>query len=135
MGPQPGPKQRPEALQGVDVDLAKPIAVLIAGKLAGRMADRAMRIAPRWQLAVDVILIGIHHAPRADRGLDDRADGHLLDVLQHANDHLPGPWDHPEDRWLLLLQGSSAPFAFEASPPAQTLLLLNGFGVPLMPGH
>src|SRR3954471_24908323 len=33
MRTKPGAQQRPEALQGVDVDLAEPIAVLIAGEL------------------------------------------------------------------------------------------------------
>src|SRR5215213_6238059 len=37
--PQPRAQQRPEALGRVDVDLAEPVAILIAGILAAAMAD------------------------------------------------------------------------------------------------
>ena len=36
---QPGAQQRPEALQGIDVDLAEAVAIVIAGVLAPGMAD------------------------------------------------------------------------------------------------
>ena len=134
MRPKPGPKQRPETLQGIHVNLAKPIAVLVPGEFAGCMADRVMQVTPLRQPAVDVIFIGVNHAPRTDRGSDDRVDGRLLDVLQHADDDLPSPLNHPQDRWLLLLQGPSAPLAFEASPPTESLFLLNRFGMSLMSG-
>src|SRR5262249_3262769 len=135
MGSKPGPKQRPETLQGVHVNLTKSIAVIVSGELTRRMADGSMGIAPSRQPAVDVILIGIHDAPWADRGPDDRIDGRLLDVLQHANPDPPGPLNHPQDRRLLLLQGPPAPLPLEASPPAESLLLPNRFGMPLMPSH
>jgi len=93
-----------------------------------------MQVIPLRQPAVDVIIIGVNHAPRMDRGSDDRVDGRLLDVLQHADDDLPSPLNHPQDRWLLLLQGPSAPLAFEASPPTESLFLLNRFGMSLMSG-
>ena len=121
MRPQPRSQQRPEPLDGVDVDLAEPIAVLVAGELAGRMADRAMRVAPRRQPGLDIVFIRIDHAPRADRRPDDRADGRLLDVLQHPDDDLPGPLNHAEDRRLLLLQGAAAPRAFQAPAPTGSL--------------
>ena len=134
MRPKPGPKQRPETLQGIHVNLAKPIAVLVPGEFAGCMADRVMQVTPLRQPALDVIFIGVNHAPRTDRGSDDRVDGRLLDVLQHADDDLPSPLNHPQDRWLLLLQGPSAPLAFEASPPTESLFLWNRFGMSLMSG-
>src|SRR5262249_19555271 len=135
MRSQPGPKQRPESLQAVHVNLAKPITVLVTSEFPGRMADGAMRVAPGRQFAVDVILVGIDHAPGADRSLDDRADGRLLDVLQHADDDLPRPLDHAQDRRLLLLKGPPTPLPLEAPPPTQALLPSDGFGMALMPGH
>src|SRR5262245_20704716 len=97
MRPKPRAQQRPESFDGVDVDLAEPIALLIAGELARGMADRAMRIPPRRQLGIDVIFIRIDYAPRADRGRDERADRRLLDILQHPDDDLSRPLNHAED--------------------------------------
>src|SRR5262249_26522194 len=134
MRPKPGPKQRPEPLQGVHVDLTKPIAVLITSEFAGCMADRAVPVTPCRKPAVDIILIGINHAPGADRSPDDRVDGRLLDVLQHADDDLSRPLDHAQDRRLLLLKGPPAPFPLEAPPSAGSLFVSDGFGVALVPG-
>jgi len=43
---QPGTQQRPEAFHRVDVDLAKPVSVLVAGILAVCVADRFVPVAP-----------------------------------------------------------------------------------------
>jgi hypothetical protein len=52
---------------------------------------------------VDVILIGIHPAARRDECLQQGADGGLLDVLQHPDDHLPPALNDAENGRLLLL--------------------------------
>ena len=46
MRAKPGAQQRPKTLDGVDVDLAKAVTVLIAGILAVPMADRFVPVAP-----------------------------------------------------------------------------------------
>ena len=56
---QPGAQQRPEALDGVDVDLAEAVAVLIARVLAPGVADRLVPVAPVVQAGVDVVLVGV----------------------------------------------------------------------------
>jgi hypothetical protein len=78
MWAQPGAQQRPEAFQGVDVDLAEPIAIIIAGILAGAVADGLVAIAPGVQAGIDVVLIGVDQRAAADRPLDDRPDRGLL---------------------------------------------------------
>src|SRR5258708_7172941 len=57
MGAQPGPEQRPEAFDRVDMDFAESIAVLVAGELTGRMADGAVRLAPCGQPSVAVAFV------------------------------------------------------------------------------
>src|SRR3954464_2245660 len=80
MGAKPGPEQRPEAFDRVDMDFAETIAILVAGELTGRRADRAMRVAPFGQSSVDVVLVGVDLRPRGDRVLDQRTNRGLLHV-------------------------------------------------------
>ena len=112
---QPGAEQRPEALQGIDVDFAEPVAIVIAGILAPAMADRFVTIAPVFQAGIDIVFISIDQRTRADSLCDDRLDGRLLNVGQHPEDNFAAALDQSEDRRLFLFQG--APFAFQ-SPPA-----------------
>src|SRR3954466_15382256 len=58
VGPEPGAQQRPEALGRVDVDLAEPVAVLVAGVLAPGVADGLVPVAPVLQPGVDAVLVG-----------------------------------------------------------------------------
>src|SRR3954447_23501248 len=44
--PQPGAQQGPEALGRVDVDLAEPVAILVAGVLSPPVADGLVPVAP-----------------------------------------------------------------------------------------
>lgn len=101
-------------------------------RLPGRPCDGCT---PHRQLAVAVVLVGVDPAPGADRGPDDRADGRPLDVLQHPDDNLPRPLEHAEGRRLLFLQGPAYPPTLEPSPSAESLLLLDRLGMPLMPGR
>src|SRR3954447_19076105 len=50
---QPGAEQRPEALQGIDVNFAEAVAIVIAGILTPGMADRFVTIAPVFQAGID----------------------------------------------------------------------------------
>ena len=45
MRAEPGAQQGPEAFHGVDVDLAGPVPVLVAGIFAAGMADRLVPVA------------------------------------------------------------------------------------------
>ena len=63
---QPGAQQRPEALDRVDVDLAEPVAILVAGVFAPPVADGLVAIAPAFQAGVDAILVGVDQGARGD---------------------------------------------------------------------
>src|SRR3954469_16965156 len=71
---EPGAQQRPEAFRRVDVDLAEPVAVLVARVLAAGVADRLVPVAPVVQAPVDVVLVGVHQGALGDGRLDDRPD-------------------------------------------------------------
>jgi len=48
------------------VDLAEPIAILVASVFAALMADRLMAIPPAFQSGVDAILVGVDQGARGD---------------------------------------------------------------------
>ena len=116
----------PEALKGVDVNLAEPVAIFIARILTMSVADRLVAIAPGWQSGVDVILIGVNQRAQCDRIADDRLDRCLLYIGQQVQNHLSATLDHTssghstklrlaepwaslaEDRRLVLFQRASA---------------------------
>ncbi len=56
---QPGAQQRPETLDRVDMDLAEPAPVLVAGILAAGVADRLVPVTPGEQASVDAILVRV----------------------------------------------------------------------------
>ena len=116
MGTQPGAQQRPEPFHRIDVDLAEPVAIVIAGIFAGAVADSFVAIAPGVQAGIDVVLIGVDQRAAADRPLDDRLDRDLLDVGQQVEHDFTTALDQSEDRRLLLLQGAAATLAFQPSP-------------------
>src|SRR4051812_8388694 len=117
VGAQPGAEQRPEAFQGIDVDLAEAVAIVIAGVLAPAMADRLVAVAPVFQAGIDVVFVGIDQSAWTDRLCDDRLDGRLLNVGQHPENDFATALDQAQDRRLSLLQGATAALAFQ-SPPA-----------------
>jgi len=100
---QPGAQQGPGSFQGIDVNLAETIAVLIAGVFAAPVADRLVPLAPGGQARVDAILVRVDEGARGDCGADDRLDRRLLHVGQHAQDHLFAALDQTEDGRLVLL--------------------------------
>ncbi len=56
---QPGAQQGPESFQGIDVDLAETVPVLVAGILASGVADRLVPVAPSRQARIDGILVRV----------------------------------------------------------------------------
>src|SRR3954462_10823776 len=100
---QPGAQQGPEPLDGVDVHLAEPIPVLVAGVFTLCVADRLVLIAPGWQAGVDAILVGVDEGIFRDCGFEDRLDRDLLHVGQHAQDNRATALDQAEDGRLVFL--------------------------------
>ena len=72
VGAEPGTQQRPEPFERVDMHLTEAIAVVIAGVLPRRMADRLVAVAPLLESAVDVVLVGVDQTPFGDRLAVDR---------------------------------------------------------------
>ena len=106
------------------------VTVLIAGVFAPAVADRPVVKTPLGQAMVNVILVGIHPAPRSDEPLDEGPNGGLLDVLRHPDHHRPAPLDHPEDRGVIL-QGAVPTRALQPSPPPPAAFFLTASGCPL----
>src|SRR3954467_14185162 len=105
-------------LEGVDVDLAEPITVLVPGVFASTMADGFVTVAETREPGVDAILVGIDVRALGDGFLDDRMDGCLLDIGQHPDHDLAAALNHAEDRRLLFLQGAATTAALQSVAPA-----------------
>ena len=67
MRSQPRPEQGPVAFHRVDVDFAKPIAVVVASIILLSVIDREVLVAPFLQSRIDVVLIGIDPCPNTVR--------------------------------------------------------------------
>src|SRR5947209_558342 len=93
---QPGTQQRPEAFDGVDVDFAEAVTIVITRILTAGMTHRLVAIAPRRQTGVDVVFVGVDQRAGCDRIRDDRLDRHLPHVRQHLQNDLPATLDQPE---------------------------------------
>src|SRR6185369_6264120 len=135
MRPQPGSQQRPEAFDGVNVDLAEPIAILIPGVFASTMTDGLVAVAETRKSGVDAILISIDVRAFGDGLLDDRMDGRLLDIGQHPDHHLAAALDHAENRRLLLLQGAATAVPLQSVAPTVASLGQYRPGIALVPSH
>src|SRR5512144_1996100 len=98
------------------------------------MTDRVMAVPPLRGSIVNIISISIDHTPRNDRGSDQGADRGLLDILQHADDHLAAARDHAQDRWLLLGQRPSARLPLRPASPPESPSFRTASGWPLVTG-
>src|SRR4051812_25595059 len=142
MRPQPGSQERPEALEGVDVDLAEAIAVLVPGVFASTMTNRLVAVAETRKPGIDAILVSIDGRAFGDGLLDDRMDGlpddrmdgRLLDIGQHPDHDLAAALNHAEDRRLLLLQGAATAAALQSVAPAFAPRGPHRLGIALVPG-
>ena len=66
MGTEPGAQQRPESFDGIDVNLAEAIAVVIARVFAVGVADGLVSVAPVFQTSIDVVLVGMDQGALGD---------------------------------------------------------------------
>ena len=101
-------------LEGVDVDLAEAIAVLVAGVFASTMTDGLVAVAETRKSGIDAIFVSINFRAFGDGLLDERMEGRLLDIGQHPDHDLAAALDHAEDRRLLLLQGAATAAALQS---------------------
>jgi len=130
---QPGAQQRPKTLHRVDVDLAKAVAVFVAGVFTAPMADRLVPVAPGWQARVDAILVRVDKGARGDSVGDDRLDRFLLHVGQHMQHHLAAALDQAKDGRLVLVQRAASRRAGQLAAPSEPPLLATAAGCPLCP--
>src|SRR3989442_15980544 len=131
MRAKPRSQQGPKAFHGVDVYFMKAITVIIPSIFATAVTDACMRIAPRFQAAIHVVLIRVNTGTWRNRRLDQWFDRPLLNVFQHPHHHLSPTLDHPEDRWLLRGEGAASAFPFESSAPAAPPFFFTSSGFPL----
>src|ERR1017187_4290883 len=118
VGTQPRSEQGPEPLDGVDMDFAEAVTILVARELPSGMTDRFMAVTPSGQSSINIIFISVNQSPRGDRGPDQRGDRDLLDVLEHPNHHHPGAFNHADDGRLFLGQRPSPPLPLQPPPSA-----------------
>jgi len=130
---QPGAQQGPKTLDGVDVDLAKAVTVLVAGILAVPMADSLVPVAPGRQAGVDAILVRVDEGARGDSSGDDRLDRDLLHVGQHVQHDLAATLDQAENRRFVLFQRAAARRPCQLAAPSKPPLLATAAGWPLCP--
>src|SRR3954470_12226144 len=130
---EPGAQQGPEPLDGVDVHLAEPVTIFVAGILTPGMADCLMLIAPGGQAGIDAILVRMDEGAQGNGGGDDRPDRDLPHVGQHAQDHLPTPLDQAEDWGLVLFRRAPTRCALQLAAPPRSPLLATAVGWPLCP--
>ncbi len=128
---KPGAQQRPKNFHGVDVDLAKTVAVFVAGILATPVADGLVPITPSGQARVDGILVRVDEGAFGYGGLDDRLDRGLLHVGQHAQHDLSTALDQAEDRRLVLRQRAASRRACQFATAPEPPLLATSSGWPL----
>jgi len=130
---EPGTRQRPEAFHGVDVDLAEPAPVLVAGILAAGVADGLVPVAPGGQARVNTIFVRVDEGARGDNGGDDRLDRGLLHVGQHAQYDLATALDQVKDGRLVLFQRAASRRACQLAAPSEPPHLATSLGCPLCP--
>jgi hypothetical protein len=117
---QPEAQQRARALDGVDVDFAEPVTIVVARILTMSAADCRVPIAPGWQSGMDVVFIGMGQRAGCNRLRDDRLGGCLLHVWQHRQDHRSAAPDQRGHRRFLLRQRAACRRTREpAMPPSR----------------
>ena len=131
---QPGAQQRPEALDGVDVDLAEAVAVLVARILAAAVADRLVPVAPGRQAGVDVVLVGV------DSGCRRRPLPVMTGLIvvcctlaSMRSTTWPPRWIRPRIGRLVLRQRAASRRACQPAPTPEPPLLATAAGWPLWP--
>jgi hypothetical protein len=108
MGARPASQQGPEAFHRVNMNFTKAIAIIISGILAGGVIHALVFVAPFTQPVVNGVLIGIDQCPWCYGGFYQRFNGYLPNIGKHSDHDLSATLDHPEYRWFLFFQCSSA---------------------------
>lgn len=86
------------------MDFAESIPVFVPRVFSNAVTHALMSIAPGLKSGIDIALIRVDQRPRADRGLDHRFDGLLLNIREHLDHHFSPSLNHPEDWWLLFFE-------------------------------
>ena len=111
----------------------KALAVIIPRLCAPAVTDACMRLAPRFQAAINVIRIRVNTGPWRNRRFDQGCDRPWLDGFQPPNHHLSATLDHPEERWLRRGECAASAFPFASSAPATPPFFCTSAGFPLCP--
>ncbi len=133
MRTEPGAHPGPEALNGIDVDFAEAIAVLIPRILTPTLADRLVPVAPGRQAGIDGVFVGMDERARRDGRRDDRLDRCLPDIVEHLQNDVTAALDQAEDRRSFFLQRAPTGSSFEPAAPSRTAFLATVAGLPLCP--
>lgn len=115
------------------MDLAKTVAIVIAGIFARTVAYTFVIVATIFQATVDVVLIRVDQGARGNRRLNQRLDRHLLDVCQHSNHNVTAAFNHSEDRRFLALKRATSTGSFESPSSAGMPFFTTSSGWPLCP--
>ena len=113
------------------MNLMEAIAIFVTGVFASTMTHRVMVKTPFWQAMVDVIFIGIDPCSWGNKGLDERTDRRLLDILQPPNYHRPATLNPPENRRFFFLQGPPPPCPLQPTPTPSAAFFFTASGCPL----
>ena len=65
MGTKPRAQQRPEPLDGVDMDLTEPIPIIVSSELPSGVADCPVNVSPLGQSSIDIVFISVHNSSGA----------------------------------------------------------------------
>lgn len=114
MGSEPGTQERPNAFNGVGMDLMKAITVFIAGIFAFGMRNGLMDVAPFVQASIDGVFIGVERGAGLNGGLKERSNRLLLHIGEHLHHHLTIALHHAQDRWFLAFERATPALGFEA---------------------
>ena len=132
MRAEPRPQERPKAFHGIDMDLAKTVAVIVARVFTSAMENGLVSVALRVQKGIDVVLVCVDEAATGNSGLNDWLDGCLLHISQHIENHFATALYQAEDRRLLFFQRAPTGRSPEP-PPSISAFFLTAAGFPLCP--
>ena len=125
---KPGSQQRPAALHRVDVNFVEAVAIVVASIFPASVIDRVVLVAPFFQSAVDVVLVGVDRRAGCNRSTQKRTDRDLLYVRQQVHHDLSRALNHPQNRRLLLGQSAASTSSLQtpSSPPSAFFLTASG---------
>ena len=117
------------------MDFTKTVSLVISGILSNPVIHTLMRISPVTESPIDVLIIRLEPCARCTCLLDQRFDGHLLNVFSPMNDHLTTPRQHPAHGRCLFRQWASATFTFQPMPTTCSSLRRHGHRIAFVTRH